>query len=396
MRTILIHTGFALMICAMPLRSQSTDDPNQEPFMKMVLENNPTLKAAREAYQVELLKAGSGNTPPDPEVEFGYLFGKPSDLGNRVDFSVNQQVDFPSTYIHRSRVRRIRNSQAELKYITTRQEVLLLARQVMIERIFLNNQLYLLEERLRQAKTIHDGFRQKEEAGEVGQLSLNQSLLHLINLESEYEMIQSSILDRQLALKEITGGADIQITESSLPTGSPIIRDSILSAYLQSPDLLLYQKELELKKEEKSLAVSETLPKLSAGYYSESVLSQRFGGFQIGITVPLWENTNKIKSARSDVIFAEADAERFNFQQEKEVLQMINRLENLDAKIQKFEEALNAGNTLELLAISMENGEISMTEYFYSSDFHFRNQQLLLEYKKDRLLLEAELLKVYL
>ncbi len=57
------------------LRSQPDQDKIQdEPYMKLVLENNPTLRAAREAYQVALLRAGTGNTPPNPEVEFGYLF----------------------------------------------------------------------------------------------------------------------------------------------------------------------------------------------------------------------------------------------------------------------------------------------------------------------------------
>ena len=63
--------------------------------------------------------------------------------------------------------------------------------------------------------------------------------------------------------------------------------------------------------------------------------------------------------------------------------------------IKNLESALDAGNTLELLALSLDNGEISLTEYFYTSDFHFRNQLLLLEYRKERLLLEADLLKVY-
>ncbi len=70
--------------------------------------------------------------------------------------------------------------------------------------------------------------------------------------------------------------------------------------------------ELELKREEKNVMVGQNLPKLSAGYYSESVLDLKFKGFQIGITVPLWENSNTIKNAKSEVIFAEADVQTFH------------------------------------------------------------------------------------
>jgi cobalt-zinc-cadmium efflux system outer membrane protein len=274
--------------------------------------------------------------------------------------------------------------------------VLLLARQVMIERIYLNSQQVLLEERLSQARVIHKGFRQKVAAGEEGQLALNQSTLHLVTLESESELTQSKKLNNQLAIKEVTGGVDLEILENNLPANTGLIRDSIVNAYHQSPDLLIYQQELELKREEKSVMVGQNLPKLWAGYYSETVLGVKFKGFQLGLTVPLWENSNTIKNAKSGVVFAEADAERFNYRQEKEVQQMLNQLDNLEVRIQKFEEALDTGSTLELLALSLESGEISLTEYFYASDFHFRNQLLLLEYKRDHLLLEATLLKVYL
>jgi hypothetical protein len=64
--------------------------------------------------------------------------------------------------------------------------------------------------------------------------------------------------------------------------------------------------------------------------------------------------------------------------------------------VHKLEEALGSANSLSLLSSAMENGEISLTEYFYSSDFYFRNQQQLLRYKRDLLVQEAELLKVYL
>ena len=385
-----------IMLSALPLWSQPQVDQENEPYMKLVLENNPTLRAARESYQLSLLEAGTGNTPQNPEVEFGYLFGNPGEIGNRVDFSVNQQIDFPTTYIHRSRARNIRNSKAELEYLLARQEVLLLARQLMIERIYLNNQQMLLEERLSQAQSINEGFRQKVAAGEEGQLALNQSSLHLVSLESEFEQVRLKIMNSRLAIRELTGGSEHEFPGAVLPPGATIIRDSIVYAYSQSPDLLLYQQELELKREEQSIMLGQNLPRISAGYYSETLLDQKFKGFQIGLSVPLWENSNTIKSAKSEVVFAQADARRFTLQLEKEVEQMLNQLENLDLRIQNLESALAMGNTLELLALSLDNGEISLTEYFYTSDFHFRNQLLLLEYRKERLLLEATLLKVYL
>jgi len=88
--------------------------------------------------------------------------------------------------------------------------------------------------------------------------------------------------------------------------------------------------------------------------------------------------------------------ELYLYEQEKEVQQKISALESLRTRVNKLEEALGSANSLDLLASSMESGEISLSEYFYTSDFYFRNQQLLLRYKRDLLALEADLLKIYL
>jgi len=48
--------------------------PTSDSLLKTIREHNRTLQTAWETYQVAMLRAGTGNTPPDPEVEFGYLF----------------------------------------------------------------------------------------------------------------------------------------------------------------------------------------------------------------------------------------------------------------------------------------------------------------------------------
>ncbi|MDA3821032.1 MAG: hypothetical protein PF450_00255 [Bacteroidales bacterium] len=43
----------------------------------------------------------------------------------------------------------------------------------------------------------------------------------------------------------------------------------------------------------------------------------------------------------------------------------------------------------------LERGEISLAEYIYSSELYFQNFLQLQELKRDRLMDEADLLKVY-
>lgn len=406
MKTLFIVTvvlGLGTGLCyAVSIDSEPADThigpqgPRPDSLLKTVLENNRTLRTSWEAYQVAILEAGTGNTPPNPEVEFGYMYGSPSELGNRVDFSVSQELDFPTAYVYKSRIRKIKTSQAELSYIIARQEILLQAKQLWIEHIYLNQQEVLLSKRLHQARTINEHFKRKLESGEVSQLVFSQSNLQLVSIQSEYKQVQVDISMLRLALAEVSGGMQMEIADTLFPEPLTLVPDSLMKAYQQSPHMLQYRHELQSKEEHKNLVVSETLPKLKAGYYSETILETKLKGFQIGITVPLWENSNRIKQAKSEISFAESDAHRFIHIQQKEIKQKLDQLESLKSRTRELEEALGTGRSMELMAYSLESGEISQSEYFYASDFYFRNEQLLVEYKRDLLLLEAELLKVYL
>lgn len=368
---------------------------NADALMKLVLEKNRKLKVAREALQLAVLEAGTGNTPPDPEVEFGYLFGAPQDLGNRIDIEISQQLDFPTVYAHRSKLKQYKTDRAELQYILIRQEVLLKARQLWIEQVYLNQLGTLLRGRLREAQTIQSHMEQKLESGEASMLDLGQSRLMVASLEGEHTDLLARTQDLRLGIREITGGTDMEIRDTLYPLSSSIVADSLLEAYRLGSYVQYFDQQLLVKEAELDVIKSLHLPRLAAGYYSESVSDAAFRGFRLGVSLPLWEHANTIKTARSEVAVAEAEIDRFVFQQEQEVRQKLTRFESYRIRAQKLEEALGAVNSQDLLAIALENGEISMSEYFYTSDIYFRNQAQLLRYKKELWLQEAELMKIY-
>ncbi len=110
-------------------------------------------------------------------------------MGNRIDFGITQQLDFPTSYIHRSKVKNILYSRAELEYLLIRQEVLLKARQIWIEQIHLSQLHSILSLRLQQALTIQAHVERQVDVGEVGNLALGQSNLMVASLEGELEEV---------------------------------------------------------------------------------------------------------------------------------------------------------------------------------------------------------------
>lgn len=364
-------------------------------LMRMVLEHNMTLKVAREASQTAILRAATGNTPSDPEFEIAYLYGDPSAIGNKVNILFRQEVDFPSAYAHRSRLKEIRQSRAQLEYQLARQEILSESMQLWIRQVHLNQLSQLLKRRLDQAHEIRSHVSQMVDGGEVGPLEYTQANLMVASIESEFDEVQSDLENNHLALLEKTGGHVFEVRDTLFPLPVPIHTDSLLADYRTGPGARLHQHERHEKEREKSLARSKHLPRFSAGYFSEAIPTEAFRGFTVGISVPLWENARTIKMAQSALMESEARLDQFLAEQERILRQKLNKLQNLYLRVEKLEEALGAANSLRILTSSLESGEISLSEYFYSSDFYFRNRQLLLRYRQELLTLEADLLKIY-
>ena len=122
-------------------------------------EKNKTLIAANHLYSAEVAIARTGNSPSNPEVEYAYLWGTPDALGERVDFAVTQSFDFPTAYSSRSKLSKIKRSQASLRLEATEQEVIVNTRQAWIVAVYLNKKKSLLSERLRYAKLIDEALQ---------------------------------------------------------------------------------------------------------------------------------------------------------------------------------------------------------------------------------------------
>lgn len=405
MRTKYLFTGIIVMSLWLPVRAQEGPVPVSgagvipasvpDTLVRTVLIHNRALAAANEQYQVSALRAGTGNTPPDPRVEFGYMYGKPAEMGNRIDFSVTQEIDFPTAYVHRSRTRDLEVSQAALNLTLVRQGLLYEAIRLWIERVYLNGLEWMLEERMELARQLIDQSAQSVSLGETGRLALSQSNLQANALRGELEGVKADIRSNEAALAEVTGGIGMNVPDTLLPASRPIDPDTLMTAYREGPTMQFFSMEVERREQMKNLATSMRLPKITTGYYSESVAAEQFRGIMVGISVPLWEHANQIDLARSEIRFAEADAERASLQLEKEVLQKIEQWKSLDRIIREMEAALSLVNDIELLKLAWEGGEISLAEYMMGTDLYFRNLQSLHTYKKERLLLEAELRRVY-
>ena len=128
----------------------------------------------------------------------------------------------------------------------------------------------------------------------------------------------------------------------------------------------------EAAKNELSLAKALHLPTLSATYIHERhTIGNRSQGVAIGMSLPLWENKNRVRSARSALQAAEAHESDTQLQLRSQLQADYVRVQGLQRTASRYQQALSEANNPELLARAMDEGYISVLEYLQGIELYY-------------------------
>lgn len=392
MRTIIIT--MLVLFAGITLNAQN----NINPVLSSIEENNTTLKALREQAEADKLQNKTGIFLDDPEVGFNYLWGNPSNIGNRTDFSVSQTFDIPTITGMKSRLANGRNNLVEWQYKADRMNILLEAKQYCIELIYYNSLLKELYLRLEHAETIAKGYKDRMDRGDVSILEYNKVNLNLSTIQGEISRMEVE-RDALLAqLKRLNGGIDVVFNDADYGSRElPLnFNDWYVQAEDKNPVLAYVRNEIEVSQKQVSLSKAMNLPKFTAGYMSEKVVGQRYQGVSLGISIPLWSNKNQVKQAKASVAAAqsrEADTKQQFFSQ----LQIqYSKAMGLKTTADKYRKSLaNVNNTI-LLKKALDAGEISLLDYMVEMGLYYDNVNQTLAAERDYQLAFAELAAVEL
>ncbi len=382
---IFITIGWSLF----PVFSQNSIDE----VLAEVVANNTTISALREKADAQKIGNRTDIFLPNPEAEFHYLWSDPSVMGTRTDFSISQSFDFPTAYRYRNQLAGLRNEQAELEYIKQLKDLHLETKLICYDLIYVNALKNEYETRVRHAREIKKSVQTKFDVGETNILELNKARLNFLNVRNELESIR---MDQDALLTELAGlnGGDF-IHFADTVFADPVVPDDfaqwIEQAEKNNSVLSWLQKEIEIDQKQIGLSRALSLPRLKAGYMSESVGDESFEGVMVGVSIPLWENKNKVKYARANVRVSES-------LKHDRKLQFYNNLKALHAKadglqdnVVEYRKGLQLLNNFELLKKSLDKGEISLINYLLELSFYYESMTRKLQMERDLNIAVAEL-----
>jgi len=366
---------------------------NIDDILIQIDKNNSSLSAMRKSIDAQKTGNKTGIYLHNPEVEFNYLFGNPSSIGNRQDFSVSQSFDFPTAYFIKNKIADIKDEQSELEFLRFQKEILLKARIICIDLVYSNALKLEYQNRLNQAKELAKLYKLKFDAGDVNILEYNKSQLNLLNIQNKVDLIEIDRTSLVSELNLLNGGITTELTETVSQT--PIITSDFdqwfAGAEVNNPLLRWLKHEIEIGKKQISLTKAQALPKMQAGYMSETVVGQQFRGISVGFSVPLWENKNSVKFAKANAQAAEAIATDNKLNVYNHLKALHARATFLQSNLTEYQSKLQLFSNKELLKKALDKGEISLIEYLLELSLYYENTNKLLELERDLNKVVAEL-----
>ena len=362
---------------AMPV-SPSLGGVGEASLLSRIEQNNTTLIALRTEAEARKLENRTGITLADPEVGLKRMWEGAEETGNLTEFTVSQSVDLATALGYRTRVAREQNQLIDEEYRTTRMEILLDAQLTLIDIAYYNALYAELDRRLGYARHVVEVEHRRLECGDTDALSYNNVLLSLSSLEAEMARVA---MERNVLIARLTalnGGQGIDGIESldKLDNVESIADTDFPTWYAEAedhlPQLAQARQLSEVRSGELALAKSMHLPTLSATYVNERhTIGSRSQGVAVGVSIPLWANKNRVRSARAALEAAEAHKTDAELQLRSAFEQEFARVKGLHHTASLYRRALDEANNTALLEKAMEEGFISVLEYLQGIELYY-------------------------
>jgi outer membrane protein TolC len=395
---ILKSFGLNAMVYFLLLSINVNAQSTLEAVLTDIAKNNKTLMADKQYWETQKIQFKTDNTPNDPIAGYDFLVGRPVEAGNQHDFTIIQTIDFPTTYVKKAQLAKELGNQSDFYLSAIRQDVLFEAKNVCLDLIYENKLQTQLKRQNENTEKLLVDFQKKMEKGDGNILDVNKAKLQLIEIKKQVQQNISNINQLHQKLIVLNGGIALTFTDTIYPLIVELPNFEKIEEAYESADPIRKSLEQEKIITEKQLEISKSmwLPKLEAGYHYQGILGQTFNGVHTGISIPLWENKNKVKLQKSKLIYDELNLQEHRNMHYFEIKQNFEKYIILKSILDDYNKAFESINSNPLLNKALELGQISTIEYFMEMNYFNTALKNFLETENEMHTTLAALLKYQL
>lgn len=367
-----------------------------EEVLRSVEANNKELQANRQMVTAQKLEAKLDNNLPDPSVSYTHQYGNKEGMGIQGELVASQSFDFPTVYVQKNKLSKAKGEGFDRQSAEIRQQILLQAKEVCLDLVLLNQQKNLLDIRRQNAEQLSALYETRLQNGDANVLEVNKINLELLNAKNEARMNEAARMAKLHELAMLNGGIEINFTDTAyLPVENPLsFVDLKQEAIPANRQLLSLQSEKAAALRQLSVSKSLNLPGFELGYRLNTATGgERFNGFLVGISIPLFSNRNHVKQAKAQSLYTDLQLESATATIESDLLRLYNQSVALKTSLDEYSEVLKSQNNLALLNKAIQAGQISMIEYFVDVTTLYQSMQNHMQLQNEYQKVMAQLYK---
>ncbi|MGL5689284.1 MAG: TolC family protein [Bacteroidales bacterium] len=348
--------------------------------------NNEMLSSMRSTTEVNKLSAKINNNLYNPSVSYEHKGGN--------NFSVSQSFDFPTLYFYRNQLSKLSDKQAVSAYFAFKRELLLQVKLLCLNLIYLNQQDVMLKLRLLNAQILSDMYKERVSKGQASVLEKNKIDLERMNVLTNIESNKAALRNAREQLKAFNGGIPLSMDLLAYTDTVDIpSHHTLKTCFVQSDEELNMQKwDVAIAKKKITIAKAGSLPKLEL-QYKQDLFESHIGGISVGMSIPIFANTNKIRLAEESFHASMKKAQSKEQNTDSQFEQLYNDYLRLKESLKNYKDLFKLQNNLDVINKSVKNNEITMLQYFVELNSYYDSYQILLDLENQYQVTIAKLMK---
>jgi len=373
------YTVVALVLSCFSLTSAAANMLSQQDAIRIALEENPEVIAAKKAWEAVQAQATQARAWPDPELELEYEelpeLSHLGDFGERA-FGVTQQIESPLKWWRRSKaasqvVEATRLSVFEMTRLDITMQVKVAYDRVILEQMKLN---YAGTD-VQLAQDVLEKARLRLAAGDVPKLEAlraeveaGRAANRLIGARNDLAVARAELNTLMGRERETLGVIDDERHLQKIPSDLKTLQQRALE---RRPDLRGIEWALASARSEQGAARAAFLPDLSLGIFRQTVREptgkENYWRVGLALELPLWGATRQRGEWKEARAVAEQTAAEMNHLHNQILLEVENaflKTQTAIRQVQLFEEQIvhEAESSFEMANSSYREGKATYLE----------------------------------
>ena len=351
-----------------------------EEAIQTAVAQNPSLRAA--ASETEAVRHLKRTSVEIPKTQALWMSGQYNSLNKDNSITITQSLPFPTVFTSQSRLGELRVKSSQYRELASRNELIYQVKQVC-------QTLQFLQARERLLRSQDSLFAELVRTTTLQLATGEGTLLQKTSAETRYNEVKNQMV--QNLADQLTARAQLRVLMNTtddvsllpsdfLPLNTTLVND--LGQVTENP-LLAYQQSLSsVAKQEKRVETNRSLPDLSFGYFSQSLIGfqtqpdgtdryfsadDKFSGFMVGLAIPIWfvPSAARVKAAGAQSESFRLQAESVEKQLQGDWRKAIQQFEKHSGSLRYYRESAlpNAQMLLRQSTTAFRAGEIGQADF---------------------------------